>query len=385
MTSKIDLNAIVQELGPLFAEGADERDRDATFVAEHFDRLKAREVFSAQVPIELGGGGASHSEMCTFIRTLARYCGSTALAHSMHQHQVSAAVFNYRAGKGGQPLLEKVAASQAVIISTGGNDWLESNGEAVRVEGGYRVTARKPFASGSPAGDILSTTAPYEDPEEGWQVLHFPIPFTAEGVSLGGDWDTHGMRATGSETVILDNVFVPEDKITLRRPRSGFHPAFNLVAAAALPAIVSAYAGVAESAAEIAIRMAGKKADDPATPILLGEMINHLTTAQLACDSMVSLANDLDIALVPETADGILVRKTIAAKAVIATVEKALEAAGGAGFYRKLGIERLLRDIHAVQFHPLPEKRQQLFSGRMALGLEPVPSLGKPELRVAAE
>lgn len=385
MSETIDLQAIAHKVGPGFAEGAEERDADAAFVAAHFDVLKEHKTFSAQVPVELGGGGASHSEMCAFIRTLARYCGSTALAHSMHQHQVSAALFNHRAGKGGTPLLEKVAESQAVIVSTGGNDWLESNGEATRADGGYRVTARKPFASGSPAGDILSTTAPFFDHEEGWQVLHFPIPFTAEGVSLGGDWDTHGMRATGSETVILDNVFVPEEKITLRRPRSGFHPAFNLVAAAALPAIVSAYVGVAEKAAEIATGMAAKRADEPATPLLLGEMINYLTTAQMACDSMVSLANDLDITLVPETADAILIRKTIAAKAVIATVEKALEAAGGAGFYRSLGLERLLRDIHAVQFHPLPEKRQHMFTGRMALGMEPVPSVGKPEHRVAAE
>ena len=53
-------------------------------------------------------------------------------------------------------------------------------------------------------------------------------------------------------------------------------------------------------------------------------------------------------------------------------MEKAVETAGGAGFYTKLGLERRLRDVHGVQFHPLPEKRQQLFTGRLALGLEPI-------------
>jgi acyl-CoA dehydrogenase len=65
-------------------------------------------------------------------------------------------------------------------------------------------------------------------------------------------------------------------------------------------------------------------------------------------------------------------RKTIAAESVIATAEKALEAAGGAGFYRKTGLERLLRDLHGAQFHPLPAKRQHLFTGRVALGLDPI-------------
>jgi 4-oxalocrotonate tautomerase len=47
-------------------------------------------------------------------------------------------------------------------------------------------------------------------------------------------------------------------------------------------------------------------------------------------------------------------------------------AGGGAGFMRKAGIERLLRDAHASQFHPLPEKRQQILTGRVSLGLPPV-------------
>jgi alkylation response protein AidB-like acyl-CoA dehydrogenase len=54
------------------------------------------------------------------------------------------------------------------------------------------------------------------------------------------------------------------------------------------------------------------------------------------------------------------------------SVEKALEAAGGAGFYRKTGLERLLRDAHGAQFHPLAAKRQHRFTGRVLLGLDPI-------------
>jgi alkylation response protein AidB-like acyl-CoA dehydrogenase len=45
---------------------------------------------------------------------------------------------------------------------------------------------------------------------------------------------------------------------------------------------------------------------------------------------------------------------------------------GGAGFFRSFGLERLLRDVHGAAFHPLPEKRQWLFTGRSALGLDPI-------------
>jgi hypothetical protein len=37
-----------------------------------------------------------------------------------------------------------------------------------------------------------------------------------------------------------------------------------------------------------------------------------------------------------------------------------------------MGLERLVREIHGVQFHPLQAKRQQRMSGRLALGLQPV-------------
>ena len=219
---------------------------------------------------------------------------------------------------------------------------------------------------------MLVTSAPFDDPKEGPQVVHFGVPFAAPGVSLADDWQTLGMRATGSQTVILDSVFVPDSSITLKRPRGRFHPAWNTILTAAMPLIMSVYTGVAEAAAAIGQQQARKRQSDPAVPYLLGELTNHLTTAQLALNDMVRQANDLNCDMNLTVTNAILVRKTIVAESVLATVEKALEAAGGVGFYRKTGLERLLRDAHAAQFHPLSAKRQHRFSGRVALGLDPI-------------
>ncbi|MGZ9083623.1 MAG: acyl-CoA dehydrogenase family protein [Rhodoplanes sp.] len=372
MTRSLDLQALAQIIGPRFADGAAERDANDVFVAEHYDVLKEHKVFSALVPADLGGGGASHSAMCAFLRQLAHFCPSTALALSMHQHLVAAAVYNHRNGRPGKKLLERVAATEVVLVSTGANDWMESNGSMERADGGFQVSARKPFASGSPKGGVLVTSAPFEDSKEGWQVLHFAVPFAAPGVSLADDWYTLGMRATGSQTIILDKVFVPDDTVVLRRPRGQFHPAWNVILTVAIPLIMSVYTGVAEAAAAIGQEQANKRAGDPTVPYLLGELVNHLTMVQLAMDDMVRLANDLNFAMILDVTSAILVRKTIVADGVLATVEKALEAAGGAGFYRKAGLERLLRDAHGAQFHPLSAKRQHRFTGRVALGLDPI-------------
>lgn len=384
MTSRIDLTQVLQTLGPRFAERIAELDAADGFVAQNYEELKAAKVFSALVPAELGGGGASYSEMCRFVRGMAHHCSSTALALSMHMHLVSAAVVNYRAGRPGQKLLEKVAGSEAVLVSTGANDWLESNGEAEKVEGGFRVTSVKPFTSGSPVGAAFVTSAPYRDPEQGWQVLHFPVPTNAEGVVFMDDWQTMGMRATGSQTVRFDGVFVPEEAVVLRRPRGEYHPVWNIVLTVAMPVIMAAYVGTAEAACAIARERADKRAEDPATPYLLGEMENLMTTAQLALDDMVRINNDLDFAPAVDTANAILIRKTIAARHVIAAAEKALEATGGAGFFRKLGLERLLRDVHGAQFHPLTEKRQHLFTGRLAMGLPPIEAPAETRVKEAA-
>ena len=372
MPRSLDLEALVESIGPRFAEDAAERDQGDVFVSGHYDLLKEHKVFSALVPVELGGAGVRHSAMCAFLRRLAQYCPSTALALSMHQHLVAAAVYHHLNGRPGRKLLERVAANETVLISTGANDWMESSGTMERADGGYRVTAKKPFGSGSPKGGVLVTSATFDDPKEGWQVLHFAVPFAAPGISLADDWHALGMRSTGSHTIILDNVFVPDDAIALRRPRGHFHPAWNVILTVALPLIMSVYGGVADAAAAIGATLAGKRAGDPTVPYLLGELTNELTTAQLALADMVRLANDFDFAMKLEVANAMLVRKTIVADHVLSTVEKALEAAGGGGFYRNAGIERLLRDAHGAQFHPLAAKRQQRFTGRIALGLDPI-------------
>jgi alkylation response protein AidB-like acyl-CoA dehydrogenase len=53
-------------------------------------------------------------------------------------------------------------------------------------------------------------------------------------------------------------------------------------------------------------------------------------------------------------------------------VEEALEVAGGGSIHRAFGLERLVRAMHAALLHPLQAKRQLRFTGRSALGLDPI-------------
>lgn len=370
--SALDWRHALGELGPAFAARAASYDGSDGFVGENYAQMRAARLFSALVPEELGGSGLPYSEMCRLIRGLGRSCGSTALAFSMHQHLLAAALWSYRHGKPGEALLRAVATGEKVLVSTGATDWLSSNGTLVACPGGYQFTARKVFASGCLVGDLLITSGQYDDPHAGRQVLHFPVPMTARGISIDRVWETMGMRGTGSHTVVLNDVFVPEQAISLRRSCGEYHPVWNVILTVALPLICAAYVGVADAAAEKARALAAQKGDDGVSAFVIGEMENELATADIALESMIANANDLDVEITVEHANRSLIRKTILSEAVRRTVDKALEASGGAGYFRSSGLERMRRDVEAVQFHPMPAKKQIRFTGRLALGLDPV-------------
>jgi alkylation response protein AidB-like acyl-CoA dehydrogenase len=367
----VDWKENLARLGPAFAERAGAYDDTDAFVAENYADIRSAKLFSALVPQELGGSGLPYSEVCALIRGLAHYCGSTALAFSMHQHVAGTALWNYRHGKPGEALLRAVAQGEKVLVTTGATDWLSSSGVLERCEGGYRFAARKPFASGCVAGDLLVTSGQYDDPVAGPQVLHFSLSIVADGVSIDPVWKAMGMRGSGSHTVVLNNVFVPEHSITLRRPCGEYHPFWNVNLTVALPMVCAVYVGMAEAAAEKALTIAAAKGDDGVNALAIGEMQTELTTAQIALESMVANANELDVEPGIEHANRALIRKTIVAEAVKRETEKALEATGAAGYFRRLGLERILRDAQAAQFHPMPPKKQYRFTGRLAMGLDP--------------
>src|SRR5215470_9059703 len=153
------------------------------------------------------------------LRTLGYHCGSTGLAFSMHTHQVAIPAWRWRQQKvaAGEPLLKRVAAERIILVSSGGSDWVGGSGKAEKVDGGYRITARKIFSSGSPAGSLMMTGAVLQSEGEPAQVLHFGIPMNSPAVKVQDNWRTLGMRGTGSNDVMIDGHVVPEAAVSFKR------------------------------------------------------------------------------------------------------------------------------------------------------------------------
>jgi alkylation response protein AidB-like acyl-CoA dehydrogenase len=362
-----DWSARAERVAAAITKQAAVHDADDSFVADAYEALKVEGLFKALVPVEFGGGGADVADLCGVIRTLGAACGSTALAFAMHSHLVAVAAWRWRnQGAPTEGLLKRVAAEDLVLVSSGGSDWLQSGGKAEKVDGGFRVTARKPFSSGCLAGDLLVTSAVWDDPEGGPTVLHFAVPMKGEGVRILDTWRTMGMRGTGSHDIELSEVFVPDAAISGRRPQGPWHMLFHIISMIAFALIYSAYVGVAEGARAQALAVARRKPEDPNLPFVVGEMENAFATAEMAIGRMIDLA--MTGAPGPETTSRAMTCRTIIGRSAIETVEHAMEAAGGVAFYRSLGLERAFRDVQAARFHPLQEKPQLRYSGRVALG-----------------
>lgn len=354
-------------LSAKLAERAADIDQNDRFVSENYALLKEAGLVEAGVPRELGGGGAEISELAEMLRVLARACGSTALAFSMHTHQVAIPAWRWRHQKvtAVEPLLKRVAAERIVLLSSGGSDWIGGSGRAERDGDGYRVTARKVFTSGAEAGDILMTGAIHEGADGSRSVIHFGAPMKSAAVRIEDTWRTLGMRGTASNDVVIENLFIPDANVAFSRKAGEWHPVFETIATIAFPLIYAVYLGVAESARDIAVEIAKKKAVSETA--LAGRMDTELRAAQLAHRWMLETA--LRNAPSPETVNEVMIGRTLVGRHAIAAVDLAMELAGGVSFYRATGLERRFRDIQGARFHPLQAGPQARYAGAMALGL----------------
>jgi indole-3-acetate monooxygenase len=345
-------------LVPDFAARAAKHDADDSFVADNFTQLRNTGLLEIGVPQELGGGGASLADLCDMLRIMAHGCGATALAFAMHTHQVAIPAWRWHhappAKAAVEPLLKRVAAERLFLLSSGGADWVGGSGTAQKVDGGYRITARKSIISGAPMGQMLVTGA-VSDEEGGPYVVHFAAPMTAPEIRILDTWHTLGMRGTGSHDIDIAGLFIPDDKIALKRKAGEWHPLFQIIGTIAFPLIYAVYLGLAT-----------KRPPTGRAARTAGQMDTALRAAQLAHRLMVDIANQNT----PSEAsiNDVMIGRRLVEENAIRTVDLAMELAGGAGFYRNAGLERRFRDVQGARYHPMTREAQYEYAGSLALG-----------------
>ena len=234
------LVAIAEQLTELLAARAGEHDRDGTYPFEAIDALKAAGYFAAPVAVELGGLGVSCAhDLVVASSRLARGDASVAIGVNMHlvavlnmerRRQVALAAGAERRARGFASSLARIARDGVVLaaaISEPGQDLTRPGTSATRTESGWRIDGRKLFCTMSPAATDLYVAVTYADGDGVERYAYAIVPIDAPGVVVNDDWDALGMRASGSNSISLEGVELPEPALLLDRstprglPRSG--------------------------------------------------------------------------------------------------------------------------------------------------------------------
>jgi alkylation response protein AidB-like acyl-CoA dehydrogenase len=387
------LVAIAEELARELAAHAAEHDRDGTFPFEAIEALKAAGYFAAPVPVELGGLGVSSAhDLVVASSRLARGDASVAIGVNMHlvavlnmerRHGVAVAAGEERRARGFASSLERIARGGVVLaaaISERGQDLTRPGTLATRTESGWRIDGRKMFCTMSPAATDLYVAVTYTDGDGVERYAYAMVPAGAPGVVVHNDWDALGMRASGSNSISLEGVELPDSGV-----RGGFRAGDplpymerNLVAGLFHAA---GSLGIAESADAIARSgIAGRINGDARPRMQVADNAVDLAAARGVLSRAAGLIDEHRAANPASDGSaeelGALFAEAQAAKAFVneaaaRIVDRALALSGGAGYAGGSPLARAYRDVKAGSFmHPLGANRAYDYLGRVALGEE---------------
>ncbi len=375
------VQAIVPELRARAARTA----LDRRLPEENIAALKASGALKTLQATRNGGLGLGVRTHLDVVSTLARGCGSTAwVAGVVHAHSWLLSHFPEQAQADvyGQ---DPDAMVSAVI---------GPRGRAVRTATGYRLDGTWPFASGCERSDWLLLGAAVVDADgspidEG----DFAVPTSA--VTVKDDWYVSGLTGTGSCTVAVEALEIPEHRylslpglIMGNSPGAGLHGDDWVQRCAPVPVLSIALCGGAIGLAKQALE------DFPA--LIKGKTIaytadsqeqNHGTQIRLADAAMriyegelllYAMADAIDAAGRAGTEIAFLDRARMrvecatAVRRLLEGVDILFKESGASGVRTSSPLCRALADLQAINNHGLMklETNQELY-GRLLLGLTP--------------
>ena len=194
-----DLVARVHGLNGVVAEHRSDFDSNGRLPDDLFEQLARLGLFRLLLPLALGGPGLSALEFMDVVETASALDGTV----------------GWLAGNGGgmarvgaylptESTREIFDDPLAFVVSS-----TAALGRAVRVPGGYVVTGRWPFGSGSPHGTWFSPVCGVEqDGQTTGEMIFVLVP--RKDVLLHDNWQVSGLCATGSADFELVEVFVPD-------------------------------------------------------------------------------------------------------------------------------------------------------------------------------
>jgi 3-hydroxy-9,10-secoandrosta-1,3,5(10)-triene-9,17-dione monooxygenase len=345
--------ARVRALTAVIRDGAAAAEEARTVPQETIDKLLAAGISRILIPPQYGGYGLSLDTWFEVVREIGKadashaWCASLMIHHPHYLSQFSEAAQN-------------VVWADGIDISIAAS--IQPIGRVTKVEGGYRISGEFPFASGINHSRWLIVGSMVE--AEAMFFLIGPTDF-----KIKDTWFTNAMRATGSNTAICDDVYVPESHtLALSDVREGKTPGGKLHANPIYRAPWISYApltfatpmlGAAQGAYEIfrdwtKSRRSGRGgfaiAEVTSVQVRLARAAADLDAAELL------LRRAIDVARA-ETPPSLALRArsmrdcSRAAEFCVGAIDTLITMSGTAVFAASHPIQRAWRDIHFAAMH----------------------------------
>lgn len=349
-------------------------------------------LFQALAPPRWGGSGMGLTAFVEITRRLARGCASSAWTLSfLMEHNWMFAKFPLEAQE------EAFAGRPFVLGATTAIPKPPEGAGAEKVTGGYRVRGRWGFASGVMHSEwtILVCKVAADRPEDAEQYV-FLIPMSE--LRIDDIWHMSGMRATGSNDIVAEDVFVPEHRALPGRvwmsgdnPGAEVHPDFPLLRYELTALTNCGLAPIALGAAEASLELwaermpqrqfglAGlatqKQTESPTSIRRYGWMVGKLRVAQMLLENGLAKVVD-NYGLVSSMGDheqaALRLDMTNCAHMSSQVIDEVCMASGGRIWHASNPLQRFRRDIDVVLGHHINDiDYVEETAGRILLDLAP--------------
>lgn len=346
-------------LAPLIASEADEIERTRRLTPAVVSALIDNGLYCALLPQSLGGAEAPIETFMQMLEEIAKADASTAWC--LGQCSVCAMI---------AASLDHDTAQEIFNTAPGILAWGAIGHEARSVDGGYRVTARWDFASGSRQASWLgahvrvlgSDGVPRKNPDGSPEVR--TILFPAASAALHDVWEAIGLAGTGTDSYEVADLFIPERFTAFRDVSSALRetgPPYKIGTGSTFSLGFAAVSlGVARATLDAAIALARAKhqslaasamRDNQAVQGLIGRTEGDLRAAHAY---LYATANAMwrDLCVTGEFSAAHRSAVRLAATWTIhqsaRVVDTAYHMAGATAVFRKHPFERRFRDMHAI-------------------------------------
>jgi alkylation response protein AidB-like acyl-CoA dehydrogenase len=390
-----------RDLAPEFDKVGKEADEKNEFPFSTVPLYRAAKLPGMGVPKKYGGGGGDILTMSRISYELAKGDPATALSYNMHQVMVG-----IMKGLMSEPLkqewMSRIASEQLLMCGTFSEERAGFTGLADTVAtpiegGGYTITGKKNWATLSEAADLVTFNATVVNPDGSMPEDHlerlarervFITDKNIPGIHIDRTWDTHGMRATGTQTLVFDQAEIPASA-EVGDMRMGLVSEFEwaalLFGGVYLGLAVKAFEATREILVKKSIGATATAADTALRDVGwiqwgLGEMKAKCEIADRVLEQTANIliagrdATQWNPLERPALIDIVKVCTTGAAKDV---TTNGMRLVGGATFRRGHILERLYRDARSGTYQPLTTDACYEHLGKFELGLIQMP--GAPD------